>query len=283
MAMAEKSVLSLGTHGFHRVAYRQWGDPDNQRVLVCVHGLTRVGRDFDILAGAMEDRYRVACPDLPGRGRSHWLTVDDDYVPSRYAADMACLIARLGVEEVDWVGTSLGGIVGMILAAQPNTPIRKLILNDIGAFTAHGALERIADYIGHDPLFATVAEAEAYLRRVHATFGPLADDHWAHLTAISLRHDPATDGWRLHYDPSLAKPFKRDAGTDVDLWAVWERVSCPVLILRGEQSDVLRHETAEEMLVRGPTAELIEFPEVGHAPMLMDPIQVAAVREWLLR
>jgi pimeloyl-ACP methyl ester carboxylesterase len=283
MHVAEKSVLSLTPHGFHRVAYREWGDPGNDRVVLCLHGLTRLGRDFDILAAALADRYRVACPDLPGRGRSHWLAVPSDYNPVVYAADMAILIARLGVDEIDWVGTSLGGIVGMILAALPNSPIRKLVLNDIGAFIAKSALERISDYVGRNPLFADLKEAEAYLRQIHSTFGPLTDAQWEHLTRTSVQHDPGSDGWRLYYDPELAEPFRKGFGSDDDRWALWEKITCPVLILRGEQSDILLHETAEEMLVRGPTAELIEFPGIGHAPMLMDPIQIAAVREWLLR
>lgn len=283
MSMTERSFLSLGAHGFHRIAYFEWGEPTNDRVVICVHGLTRCGRDFDFVAESLQDRYRVICPDLPGRGHSHWLAGHEGYRPPMYAADMTALIARAGVEQVDWIGTSLGGIVGMLLAAQPNTPIRKLVVNDVGAFVGRSALERIAAYLGKDPLFADLGEVEAYLRMVHATFGPLADEHWQHLSRHSIRHDAHARGLRLHYDPSLALPFREDLDSDIDLWPVWEKIACPVLILRGEESDILRADTAEQMLVRGPAAELIEFPEVGHAPMLMDRVQIEAVREWLSR
>lgn len=282
MSMTEKSYLGLGRHGFHRIAFYQWGEAHNRRSVICVHGLTRTGRDFDFLAEALEDQYRVACPDLPGRGNSHWLTVAADYRPVTYLADMASLIARLGVEEVDWVGTSLGGILGMTLAAQPNTPIRKLVLNDIGAYVGKPALERIAEYVGKNPQFRDLKSVEAYLREVHAPFGPLTDAEWAFLAKHSARIDPATGIWRLHYDPRIAEPFKEDFSADLDFWPVWEAISCPVLILRGEQSDVLDKATAEEMLTRGPEAELIEFPGIGHAPMLFNSAQIAPVREWLL-
>jgi len=283
MPMVEKSYLSLGTYGFHRIAYNEWGRPGHDRVVVCVHGLTRNGHDFDYLARALEADYRVVCPDLPGRGRSHWLPVPTEYKPPVYLNDMAALLARLDVEQVDWVGTSLGGLLGMLLAAQPNTPIRRLVLNDIGAFAAKEALQRISGYVGADPLFPDLAALEAYLREIHAPFGPLTGEQWAHLARHSWRHDTETPGFRLHYDPAIAAPFKEGFDNDMDMWAVWERVSCPVLILRGSQSDILQLATAEEMLTRGPEAELIEVAGVGHAPTLMDPAQVDVVRDWLMR
>ncbi len=282
MSMNEKNLMSLGPHGFHKIAYTQWGDAHNKRALICVHGLTRGGRDFDFVAQALADDYRVACPDLPGRGHSHWLAVHADYGLPTYMNDMAMLIARLNVEEVDWIGTSLGGIIGMLLAAQPNSPIRKLVVNDIGAFTPRKAIQRIAEYVGTDPAFPDIAALEAYLRDVNAPFGPLSDAQWRHLAEHSARRDVQADAWHLHYDPGIAVPFKESADNDLDLWPVWESVSCPTLILRGAESDVLPKDTAEEMLTRrGPAAELIEFPGVGHAPMLMDPVQIQAVREWL--
>lgn len=283
MAMREKSLLSLGSHGFHRLAYSEWGAPDNPRVVLCVHGLTRTGRDFDAVAAAIEDDFRVACPDLPGRGRSHWLTSAADYAPARYLADLAALIARLGVDEVDYIGTSLGGTLGMMLAAQPNTPIRRLVLNDVGAFIPRSALQRVGGYVGTNPSFRSLEALEAYLREVHAPFGPLTDAQWRHLATHSARFEAGEGLWRLHYDPKLAQPLREGEIVDVDLWAVWERVSAPVLLLRGAESDILLLETAEEMLTRGPATELIEFPGVGHAPALMDPLQIAAVRDFLLR
>ncbi len=282
MTMIEKSLMSLGPHGFHRIAYAQWGSAHKKSVLVCVHGLTRNRRDFDALSGAMADQYHVICPDLPGRGHSHWLPVHTDYQPSTYLTDMAALIARSGAEQIDWIGTSLGGQLGMMLAAQPNSPVRKLVLNDIGAFIPKQALERIAEYVGKDPIFSDLEAVEAFLREVHAPFGSLTDNQWRHLAEHSARHDVQAGAWRLHYDPGLAEPFVEGFSEDVDLWAVWESISCPTLILRGAESDILTHETAKEMLTRGPAAELIEFPGIGHAPMLMDPSQIRAVREWML-
>ena len=279
----KEAIRAWGLYGFHKIAYVEWGAPDNERVCVCVHGLTRNGRDFDALAAALHDSYRLACPDLPGRGRSHWLPVPTEYRPPVYLNDMAALIARLDVDEVDWVGTSLGGLLGMTLAAQPNSPIRKLVLNDVGAFLAKGALQRIAGYVGTDPLFADLEALEAYLRDIHKPFGPLTDAQWRHLAQHSARPDPAGAGLRLHYDPGLAAAFKEGFDQDVELWALWDMISCPVLILRGEESDILAKDTAEEMLTRGPQAELIEFAGVGHAPMLMEPGQIEAVRGWLLR
>ncbi|MGZ8995247.1 MAG: alpha/beta fold hydrolase [Rhodospirillales bacterium] len=282
MAMREKSYLGLSVHGFHRVAYSEWGAPSEARVAICVHGLTRTGRCFDFLAEALEDRYRVACPDLPGRGKSHWFATPALYRPPAYLADLNALIARRAVAQVDWVGTSLGGILGMMLAAQPNTPIRKLVVNDVGPFIDKAALGRIATYVGQDPTFRSLDALEAYLREIHAPFGPLTDEQWRHLAVYSARRDEAADVWRLHYDPALAKPFREDLGEDVDMWAVWEAITCPVLVIRGAESDILLHETAEEMLTRGPEVELVELPGIGHAPALMDPAQIAVVRDWLL-
>lgn len=282
MAMREKSYLGLGIHGFHRIGYSEWGSATRERVAICVHGLTRTGRDFDALAEALEDCYRVACPDLPGRGRSHWFATPALYRPPSYLADLNALIARMDAPQVDWIGTSMGGILGMMLAAQPNTPIRKLVVNDVGPFIDKAALARIGGYIGKDPTFRSLEALEAYLREVHAPFGPLTDAQWRHLAIHSARRDEAAEVWRLHYDPALAIPFREDSAEDVDLWAVWEAITCPVLIIRGAESDILMHETAEEMLTRGPAAELVELPGIGHAPMLMDPAQIAVVRDWLL-
>ncbi|MDZ3838541.1 MAG: alpha/beta hydrolase [Rhodospirillales bacterium] len=282
MAMRERSYLGLSILGFHRVAYYEWGAAGGAPVALCVHGLTRTGRCFDRLAEALEDRYRIACPDLPGRGKSHWFANPALYRPPSYLGDLNALIARMDAPEVDWVGTSLGGILGMMLAAQPNTPIRKLVVNDVGPFIDTQALGRIATYVGQDPTFRSLEALEAYLREVHASFGPLTDAQWRHLAVHSARHDEAADVWRLHYDPALAIPFREDAGKDVDLWALWEAIRCPVLIIRGAESDILSHETAEEMLTRGPEAELVELPGIGHAPALMDPAQIALIRDWLL-
>ena len=195
------------------------------------------------------------------------------------------MLARLGVESVDWLGTSMGGLIGMMLAAQPGQstlggPIRRLILNDVGPFVPKAALERIASYVGQAPRFESVAAVETYLRRVHATFGPLTDENWASLARHSARPLPA-GGFGLAYDPKIGDAFTAAPLADVDLWPVWDRIACPVLILRGGQSDLLTADIAAEMIRRKPGARLVEFPECGHAPALMAPNQIAAIRGWL--
>ncbi len=276
----ENSILGLGPNGFHRITYFEWGDPANDRVLVCVHGLTRRGRDFDALAGVLERRYRVICVDLPGRGRSDWLPLAGGYQPTTYIQDMAALIARLGVEQVDWLGVSLGGLMGMMLAAQPKTPIRRLVLDDIGGYVGLEALQQIARYVGQDPAFPDRDGLEAYMREVNVGYGPLTDAQWAHLVEHGHRIDEAGQ-WRQHYDPKLAEPFKAGFSEPVALWPLWDAVACPVLILRGTLSDILTEETAAEMVARKPGTTLVEFAGVGHAPMLMAEDQISAVSDWL--
>ncbi len=280
MPMSERSFLGLSAAGFHRVAYTQWGRDDAPAVL-CVHGLTRNGRDFDPLALELADRRRVACPDVVGRGKSAWLPIPALYGYPQYCADMAALIARMGVDQVDWVGTSMGGLIGMMLAAQPNNPIRRLVINDVGPLISKVGLQRIADYVGKDPVFEDVAAVEAYLRFTLMGFGRLTDGQWRHLAEHSARQRP--DGLLgLAYDPGIADAFKAQPMQDVDLWALWDRVTCPVLVLRGANSDLLTAETAEEMTRRGPGARIIEIPHTGHAPALMSEEQIAIVRSFLL-
>ena len=280
MPMTEHSILGLGPHGFHRLVYFEWGDPAQERVLVCVHGLTRRGRDFDDLARALEDRYRVICVDLPGRGRSDWLPLSAGYQPTTYVQDMVALIARLGVEQVDWLGVSLGGLMGMMLAAQPKTPIRRLVLDDIGGYVGVEALQQIATYVGQDPVFPDRAGLEAYMRSVNLGYGPLTDAQWAQIIEHGHRIDE-NGQWRQHYDPKLAEPFKAGFSEAVSLWPLWEAIACPVLILRGGLSEILTRETADDMVARKPGTTLVEFANVGHAPMLMAGDQITAVRDWL--
>jgi pimeloyl-ACP methyl ester carboxylesterase len=279
--MRESSFLGLSSSGFHRVCYVEWGSVEAPRSVVCAHGLTRNGRDFDVLAGALAEHYRVVCPDIAGRGRSQWLSEPSNYGYPQYLADMTALIARLGVDQVDWVGTSMGGLVGMMLAAQPNSPVRRLVINDIGPFIPKEALERIASYAGDDPSFVDVESAEAYFREVHASFGALSDRQWRHLTEHSIRR--ADGGFRLRRDPQIIWSWRQGPLEDADLWAVWDGVACPVLVLRGERSDVLSREVADEMGRRGPVTEVVEIAGCGHAPALMDEEQIALVREWLVR
>jgi pimeloyl-ACP methyl ester carboxylesterase len=276
--MKQRSLAALGARGFHNIAYTEWGEAGRPAV-VCVHGLTRNSRDFDALAAALAADRRVACPDMPGRGRSDWLADPAEYGYPRYLSDIAALVARLDVDRVDWVGTSMGGLIGMMLAATPGSPIRRLVLNDVGPFIPRASLERLRTYVGQDPAFADEAELEAYLRRVHAPFGPLDDEEWRHFVAHGQRRD-AEGALRLGYDPAIGRIFAGEL-RDIDLWAMWECISCPVLVLRGASSDLLTADTAAAMTARGPRAELVTIPGVGHAPALMAPDQIAIVREWL--
>ena len=284
-ATRENVVLGLSAQGFHKIAYSEWGDPDRPGALVCVHGLTRNRHDFDMLSRALSAEFRIACPDVVGRGGSDWLQDPAGYSYPQYLSDMNALVARLGVEGVDWLGTSMGGLIGMMLAAQPGTPVRRLIINDVGPFIPKASLERIAGYVGQDPRFSDLAAAEAYFREVLAPFGRLSDAQWQQLTRTSVSEDTNDDesrGFRLRYDPGIARAFGEAPPEDVDLWGLWEQITCPVLVLRGAESDLLPAEVAQEMARRGPAATLVEFPDCGHAPALMDDDQVTVVRDWLL-
>lgn len=277
-----RSVQCVSPRGLHRMAYLEWGDPRNPDVLVCVHGLTRCARDFDDLARALAGRYRVVCPDVVGRGDSDWLQDPMLYGLPQYVADMVTLIARLDVPAVHWIGTSMGGLIGMALAAQKGTPIGRLVINDAGPVIARGALERIGTYVGQAPVFASVDQAEQYVRAVSAPFGPHGDAQWRFLTEIVLRKNE--DGsFRMHYDPAIAEPFRRQMPEgDLELWPLWDAVRCPTLVLRGERSDLLSRETCRAMSERGPKAKVVEIPGIGHAPTLMFEEQIAPVREFLL-
>lgn len=249
--------------------------------MVCVHGLTRTGRDFDALAAALAARgRRVYCPDLPGRGASDRLPEPLLYQPPSYVLALAHLLARID-EEVDWVGTSLGGICGMMVAAAPGQPIRRLVLNDVGSRVPAEALSRIAAYMRLPLAFADVAALEAHLRMVHAPFGPLTSAEWRHLAETSARVLP--DGRiGLHYDPAIGQAFAAAGADALELGAVWARVAVPVLLMRGAESDVLEPEVARDM-ARRPGVELAEWPAIGHAPALMEPVQIARVVEFLER
>jgi pimeloyl-ACP methyl ester carboxylesterase len=280
--MIERTLTCIGPHGFHRLAYTEWPGPTpDAPVLLCVHGLTRNSRDFDMLAEALSTHYRVVCPDMPGRGKSEWLSVPADYGYPVYLGDITTLIARLDAPRVDWVGTSMGGIIGMLFAALPNTPIGKLVINDVGALVRKAGLERIAAYVGLDPSFPDLAAFEAALRRVHATFGPLSDAQWHHLATYSSRRKP--DGSiGFNYDPNIADAFKQGPIADVALWPSWDAIKAPVLVLRGGESDILLADDAAAMIQRGPRTTLVEFAGIGHAPALMADDQIAAIRDFLL-
>ncbi|HEX9169350.1 MAG TPA: alpha/beta hydrolase, partial [Roseiarcus sp.] len=279
--MIERDLHCLSASGFHRVAYSEWPGPAGAPTLLCVHGLTRNGKDFDAIAEKLSARYRVICPDMPGRGRSERLKNPAEYAYTTYVQDCAALIARLDVKTVDWLGTSMGGIVGMIVAAQPGNPIRKLVLNDIGPYLAKEGLERIASYVGLDPTFPSLEAFEAAMRKLASPFGPLTDEQWRKM-AIDMAERKPGGGWGLAYDPRIADAFKAGPIKDVDMWPMWDAIRSPTLVLRGADSDLLTHETAEEMTRRGPKTKLIELPGIGHAPALLSEDQTGAVRDFLL-
>lgn len=280
-----REVLCASPIGLHRLAYWEWlpeGSSDARLpVVVCVHGLTRNARDFDRLAQRLATRYRVICPDMAGRGRSQWLADSALYAVPQYVADCVTLIARLDVERIAWVGTSMGGLIGMSLAALGGSPIATLVLNDIGPVIDTAGLARIGSYVGQAPSFERYEDCVAYTRQSAASFGPHDDDGWDALS----RHYwvQRSDGrWHAHYDPRIAEPFKAWVGQPaLDLWPIYEAVRCPTLLVRGEQSDLLTAEVARAMSTRGPRARLVEFSGVGHAPSFIPTDQIDVVDHFL--
>lgn len=277
--MRTRSVMALDPQGFHRVVYHEWGDADNDRVLVCVHGLARNGRDFDQLARALSRDYRVVCPDMPGRGKSDWLPAGVNYDIPLYLSDMATLLARLDVDQVDWIGTSMGGIIGTCLAALPNSPIRSLVLNDIGCFVGKAALQRIADYLG-DHRFDSVAAVEQYMRTTYTAYQGLSNKQWQHLAKYGHRWI-SDDQYGLHYDPRIAEQSREIQDQDIDLEPVWSQVRCPQMLIWGDKSDVLTADTVELMQQLRPDMDLYRIPGMTHAPSLMETEQIDAIQRWL--
>ena len=276
MARAGAIRYLLGNR-FHRLAFVEFGNPAAPAVL-CVHGLTRNGRDFDPLAEALADRYHVICPDLPGRGASDWLPDVALYQPISYLVALSHLIAFIN-KKIIWIGTSLGGICGMMAAAAEQAPITKLVLNDLGPLIPAAALARIRDYIGTGPeQFATLAALEAHLRAIHAPFGPLTDAQWQHLARYSARPLPG-GGFALHYDPAIATPIKASVPLDADLTPFWNRLHLPILAIRGESSDLLTEPILARMAEFG--AQTLTVAGCGHAPALMDAPTIALIRQFL--
>jgi len=272
---AAGSVLCARPEGLKRMAYQAWGpvsglpgSSTSAPAVICVHGLTRNSHDFDGLGAALAKAGRtVLAPDVLGRGASDRLNDPSGYQVPNYVGDMMSLIARAGGETVDWVGTSMGGMIAMAMAAMPGNPIRRLVLNDIGPFVPAAALARIAAYANAQaPTFATLEAAEAHYRDIHADFGPMSDDDWRDLTRHSTVPTDDGSGWRPHHDPAVGAPLTGIEPTDLDLWALWDLIRCPVLVLRGARSDILLSETTDEMTRRGPDCVVHEVPDVGHAP-----------------
>ena len=281
-------VQCLDPSGLHRMAYWEWGDPANGRVLVCAHGLSRQGRDFDVLAQALSDRYRVICPDVVGRGRSDWLDDPMGYQIPTYVADMVTLLARLKAETVDWVGTSMGGLIGMGLASLKGSPVRSLVLNDVGPTIEPVALARIGTYLGQLHRFETVDAAADYFWSISQGFGAHTREQWLALTRPMLKEvdDAQGHAYLPHYDPRIAVPFhaatpEMAAAAQALLWQRYDSVRARTLVIRGAQSDLLTAQTAQAMSERGPCARVVTIPGVGHAPTLVDPAQVAVIKEFL--
>lgn len=283
--MREQYLNGLNSRGFHRLHYTDWGDPANPRAVICVHGLTRNCRDFDALAAALQDDMRVVSVSIAGRGKSDWLPNAEDYSYPQYMADMNTLIARItatGASDISWVGTSMGGMLGMLLASRPGTPIRRLVLNDVGAVIPKAAMDRIGSYVSKILRFNSYQEIEAWLRVALNPFGPLTDAQWRHLTMHNSRqHDDG--GWSMNYDPDIALPFRKAQARDIELWNYYDAISCPTLLLRGAISDLLQKDIAVQMTQRGPRPELVEFEGIGHAPALMSDDQIRIVRNFLLQ
>lgn len=294
----------------HAMAYWQWGNPAAGHVIVCVHGLSRQGRDFDVLARALVaqaqeqgHQVRVVCPDVVGRGQSEWLVDPAGYQIPTYAADVLTLLARLDSEAplttLDWVGTSMGGLIGMAVLGSPQLklpkPVRKLVLNDVGPTLEWAALQRIGTYLGRAGEFTSVQAAAEALWAVSSSFGPHTPDQWLALCEPMLRPvqtpGPAESAgptrWQLHYDPAIALPFRSateasTAAGQAALWHLYEQIKADTLLIRGASSDLLSKATAEDMMQRGPQAKLVEFEGVGHAPTLVSDHQVSVVAHFLL-
>jgi len=278
-------VQCLDTQGLHRMAYWEWGDAANPRVVICAHGVSRQGRDFDTLAAALSSDFRVIAPDVVGRGESDWLTNPAGYQLPAYVADMVTLLARLNAQTVHWLGTSMGGLIGMGLASLPNSPVTRLVLNDVGPTIQPEAVARIGSYLGLPMRWPTVEAAADYMLSISAGFGKHTREQWLALTRPMLK--PDGDGFKPHYDPNIALVIKTmtpemAAAGEQTLWKAYDAIRCPTLLLRGADSDLLTRDTALAMTQRGPKARLHEFADVGHAPTFVVPEQIAIVREFLL-
>ncbi|MCD6035605.1 MAG: alpha/beta hydrolase [Rickettsiales bacterium] len=279
------NIPDASPRGFHGLSYVEWGYATNSHVLVCVHGLTRNARDFDYIARVLSQHYRVICIDVPGRGKSDWLSDPMLYNYTTYVADTLYLLKTLGLERVHWLGTSMGGIIGMMIAATQPTLIERMILNDIGAVIPGKALTRIRKYANITPAFKTRAEAEAQLRIKLSPFGIREEEHWRHILTHSII-DQSDGTYIFAYDPAVSQAFfslSEDGSIpDVEMWPIWEHVNCPTLIVRGEKSDTLLAETVLEMQARKPGTAAITFPNIGHAPALLEASQIEPLKEWLL-
>lgn len=289
-------VICPDTTGSHRMAFWQWGNPRAGHVLVCVHGLTRQGRDFDVLAQALCERadgtLRVVCPDVVGRGKSDWLKDPIGYQMPTYVADMLAMLQQLQPTTLDWLGTSMGGLIGIVVAGQTElplpVPVRRLILNDVGPVIEWQALRRISQYVGQTGKFASEQQAADALWVIASSFGPHTPAQWLALTRPMLKPLGDADGsLTLHYDPAIALPFRSvtpesAAQGEALMWQTYDQIKATTLLVRGGQSDLLSVQTAQAMTGRGPHAQLVEFAGVGHAPTFIAADQIETVASFLL-
>ena len=267
----------------YRLAYWTKGSKSADRILVCVHGLLRHSRDFDEIAERFAKDALVICPDLPGRGLSDWLDDSALYRPDVYGQIMLNLLERFPGKQVDWIGTSLGGLIGMGLAIAENSRIDRLVLNDIGPFLPGAALKRIADYI-EDPRFDNQSEVTEYIKARYISYSGLNESQWQRLSRYGARIADADSGeLALHYDPAIAINAREVSGEDVALWPIWEAIKQPVLLFHGLDSDLLTVETVEQMQVSHPDVEVMPLPGVAHAPSLMEAHHLERLSDWFGR
>ncbi|MBI2708067.1 MAG: alpha/beta hydrolase [Proteobacteria bacterium] len=270
----------LSPQGFHKLAYVEWGDKDNPNVLICTHALTRNSRDFDYLAKDLQKTYRIICPDFIGRGKSDYVGNALVYNFTQYMSDMVTLLARIGAKDIHWLGTSLGGIIGMMLAAQPLSPIKSLILNDVGMIVPSLALHRIGTYARNDHGFSSFEDAKSYFQTILSSIGVLDSEKWNHITKYSTLASK-TGALRLAYDPAIGENFINQPTPALHLETYWQSIRCPILVLRGEQSDFLPPDVITKMLYFQPKAKVITLPDCGHAPSLMESSPIRLVKGWL--
>ena len=265
------------------MAVHEWGDAKNPRVVICVHGLSRNGRDFDVLADALASDYRVFCPDVPGRGESDWFASVDHYTIPHYVQAMNAMLTEFGVQTYDWVGTSMGGLIGMVMAATPGSKMRRFVINDIGPVIERASLDRIASYVGKTPLFPTYRALFDAVQPINATFGPLTDEQKHHMVKTSVQ-ERADGQWEFKTDPKIGDAFRAGlAQPAADMWPLWGAIKQPMLILRGVNSDLLSAATLEKMVATHPDTRAITIADTGHAPMIMDAPTVDAVKKFLLQ
>ncbi len=266
--------------GTHRMVYHEWGDPNNPHVLICVHGLTRNGRDFDFLATALQQKYRVLAPDLIGRGQSDWLKDPALYTIEQYVADLLGWLHQLGLKKVDWLGASLGGILGMLIATRPDSPIQRLLLDDIGPIIKKESVAKLSSEVKANPVFPSLTDLKDFLKQLYAKTGEMQPYHWDHL----LAHDHIAlpnGGYTRAYDPQLFLSFIPMQNNDIEFWPVFKAIRAPIFLLHGKESAVLTADICDEMKQYQPTMVVKDLPNITHAPSLMDEKHIGMVVNWL--